>query len=228
MAEIEFGYWGIRGLGAVFRMLLEYKEAKYKDVQYSDGDAWFKGRKPELLPLNPLANLPYLVDGDTVVCQTNAILFYLGEKFNMNGANAKEKLLNHELLAEIYDVRNGMIDLVYPFKAATRSEEEYTKNALSKLDSPVFAKFEAILEKSGGQYFVSPGAPCVVDFHIWEMLDQHHLLAVKHGKADFLDKFPKCKEFYGRFRALPSLQNYFNSAAYKLPINNPGAKPYFY
>ena len=34
------------------------------------GEEWFKDRKPAILALNPLANLPYLVDGDTCVCQT--------------------------------------------------------------------------------------------------------------------------------------------------------------
>ena len=51
-------------------MILEYKEVQFEDKQYADGDAWFKVRKPELLAKNPLANLPYLVDGDKVVCQT--------------------------------------------------------------------------------------------------------------------------------------------------------------
>ncbi|CAE6966874.1 PGA, partial [Symbiodinium sp. CCMP2456] len=37
-APMEFGYWKIRGLGAVFRMLFEYKEAKYEDKQYETGE----------------------------------------------------------------------------------------------------------------------------------------------------------------------------------------------
>ena len=31
---MEFGYWNIRGLGAPFRMIFEYKEIKYEDKQY--------------------------------------------------------------------------------------------------------------------------------------------------------------------------------------------------
>ena len=61
---MEFGYWQIRGLGAVFRMLFEYKEASYVDKLYNSGKDWFKGRKREILAMNPLANLPYLVDGE--------------------------------------------------------------------------------------------------------------------------------------------------------------------
>lgn len=227
MAEIEMGYWGIRGLGAVLRMIFEYKEAKYKDVQYTSGEAWFKGRKVELLKMNPLANLPYIVDGDTCVSQTNAIMVYLGDKFGMNGEDAAAKTRNLELLCEIYDVRNGIIELSYPFKQVNRTEEEFQKNALAKVESPPFAKFEAWLTHFNTDWFVSASGPGVADFHIWEMLDQHSLLAEKLGKGPILEQFPKCKAFYERFRALPTLQKYFASDAYKLPVNNAMAKAYF-
>ncbi|CAE7366227.1 PGA [Symbiodinium sp. CCMP2592] len=230
-APMEFGYWKIRGLGSVFRMLFEYKEAKYEDKQYETGEDWFKGRKPAILEMNPLANLPYLVDGDKCVCQTNAILHYLGDKYGLNGSTDAQKVRTEELLAEIYDVRNGMIDLVYPFKNATRDEAEFKTKAEGLSGSPPFGKFEAILgfkdNASGGKWFVLADGPGVADFHIWEMLDQHKMLAEKMGAAPILEKFPKCKAFYEAFRALPTLQKYFASDAYKLDINNKIAGPYF-
>ena len=230
-APMEFGYWKIRGLGSVFRMLFEYKEAKYEDKQYETGVDWFKDRKPAILEMNPLANLPYLVDGEKCVCQTNAILHYLGDKYGLNGSTDAQKVRTEELLAEIYDVRNGMIDLVYPFKNATRNEEEFKTKAEALSGSPPFSKFEAILgfkdNASGGKWFVLADGPGVADFHIWEMLDQHKMLAEKMGAAPILEKFPKCKAFYEAFRALPTLQKYFASDAYKLDINNKIAGPYF-
>jgi len=224
---MEFGYWQIRGLGAVFRMLFEYKQADCKDSQYATMDEWFQNSKPRILELNPLANLPYLVDGDVCICQTNAILIYLGEKFGMEGKDAAKKRLNNELLMEIYDVRNGMIDLVYPFKQSTRDQAEFDEKAAKLSDGPPFGKFEAILTKYDTDYFCG-AEPCTSDFHIWEMLDQHKMLGEKIGKGNVLEKFPKCAAFYDRFRALPTLQKYFDSPSYKLPINNQGAGPYFY
>ena len=96
--------------------LLLAAQAEFKDEQYADMDSWFKNRKPAILAMNPLANLPYIVDGDKCVCQTNAVFWYLGDKYNLNGSTAEEKLDNMQLLNEIYDVRNKMIELVYPFK----------------------------------------------------------------------------------------------------------------
>ena len=40
-------------------------------------------------------NLPYIVDGDMVVTQSNACLLYLGDKFEMNGSTLEEKTVNN-------------------------------------------------------------------------------------------------------------------------------------
>jgi len=227
--EFNFGYWKIRGLGAIFRMIFEYKGVKYTDNQYEGkegADKWFKEDKPKILEKNVLANLPYLECGKDTVCQTNACLTYLGRRLRMNGAGRDAQALNEQLLCEIYDVRNAIIELSYPFKEVCRDEAEHKAKSEKALDGEPFKKFEALLEKTGTDYFCGK-APCVCDFHIWEMLDQHKMLAEKHGKTCVLEKIPKCKAFYDRFKALPSLQKYFESAAYKFPVNNPIASAYF-
>jgi len=226
---MEFGYWKIRGLGAAFRMLLEYKEVEYKDSQYETEEEWFEGRKPEILKLTPLANLPYLIDGDACICQTNAILVYLGDKYGMNGNDSKAKLRNMELLEEIYDVRNALVGLSYPFLNKCRSTEEFEESAKKLVSKPPFAKFEAVLSRNESNWFVAGSEiPCVADFHIWEMMDQHVMLGAKLGvEGNILAEFPLCKAFYDRFRALPTLQKYFESDAYKFPVNSPIADAYF-
>jgi len=225
-STLELGYWKIRGLGAPLRMILAYKGVQYEDKQYEDFDSWFQGRKPEILKMNPLANLPYVVDGSVCVCQTNAVFQYIGDKYGLNGKSAEAVRKNDQLLCEIYDVRNGMIELTYPFKMVSRTEEEYKANATKFCDQPPFSKFENWLEIYGEPYFCGT-EPCVCDFHIWEMLDQHKILAEQMEKPPILDKFPKCKAFYERFREISSLQEYFKSDAYKLPINNPLGGAYF-
>jgi glutathione S-transferase len=229
LLEVNFGYWKIRGLGAVFRMILEYKGVKYTDNQYegeAGADKWFKEDKPKILEKNPLANLPYLEAGSDCICQTNACLSYIGNRLRLNGFSRKASLLNEQLLCEIYDVRNAMIDVVYPFKKVCRDEEEHKEKAKKTIEAGPFKKFEAILEKEGTDYFCGK-APCTSDFHIWEMLDQHKLLAEKHGCGDIFESIPKCKAFYDKFKALPTLQKYFESEAYKFPVNNPFANTYF-
>jgi len=62
----------------------------------------------------------YFVDGDKCICQTNAVFWYIGDKYNLNGSTPEEKMNNMQLLNEIYDVRNKMIETVYPFKQVRR------------------------------------------------------------------------------------------------------------
>merc|ERR1719229_216394 len=123
--DVNFGYWGIRGLGAIFRMIFEYKGVKYTDNQYTDPDKWFKEDKPKILEKNPLANLPYVECGEDCVCQTNACLSYIGRRLRLNGFSRKASLMNEQLICEIYDTRNAMIEIVYPFKKVCRDETEH-------------------------------------------------------------------------------------------------------
>lgn len=228
--KIKLGYWAIRGLAAAIRMILTYVEADFEDVQYSDGATWFGKDKPEILKKNALANLPYVVHGDNVVCQTNACFVYLGEQFGLNGSTPQEKIKNEAVLAEVYDLRNKHIDLVYPFRQINKTEEDYKTSAMnmcSKELPTAYAKLEAWLTQNGTSYTVC-NTPCVADFHLWEMIDQHEKLA---KSINFIPSpikaFPKLAAIHKNMRNDPKLQAYFASPAYALPCNNPIANAYF-
>jgi glutathione S-transferase len=60
--KIKFGYWGIRGLAQVARLLLAYTGLQWEDVVYADRDQWLQNDKVNLGLDFP--NLPYLIDGD--------------------------------------------------------------------------------------------------------------------------------------------------------------------
>jgi hypothetical protein len=68
--------------------------------------------------------------------------------------------------------------------------------------------------------------PTAPDFHLWEMLDQHEILArgtqeAKQGTpSSFLGDYSRLSKFYKAFRGLKELEGYFASDAYKLPLNN--------
>jgi len=67
--------------------------------------------------------------------------------------------------------------------------------------------------------------PCTGDFHVFEMLDQHEMMAKDLGMGSPMEKFPGLKAYYEKFKSLPQLQAYFGSEAYKLPVN--GAMAHF-
>ena len=220
---MKLGYWAIRGLGAPMRMMCEYAGVEYEDVQYADGATWFGTDKPPLKEKNPMINLPYIVDGDVVITQSNSCLMYLGSKLGIDPADVDSKHFNNlQVLMEIFDLRNAMIALVYPFAKVNLTKEDFDQNKADQLDktaTTAYEKLEGFLALNGSHFF-NGAAPASADFHVWEMLDQHSKLAASFGHPDPLEKYTKLKEFYSCFRALPQLAKYFASPAYALPLNN--------
>jgi len=223
LGPVELGYWKIRGLAAPLRMMLAYAGQTYENKMFETGEEWFAGRKPAVLEMDPLANLPYVIDGNTCVTQSTACMVYLAEKLGLYGG-----IKDLELLSEVYDLRNSVIDLVYPFKKVTRTKEEFdasTEPQCSKVAPKFYAKLEASIIND--TKFLLKDTPCACDFHCWEMLDQHELIAKEFGHESPLKAFPKLTKYYAAFKALPQLQAYFASDLAKLPCNNSLGNAYF-
>ena len=114
---LQIGYWKIRGLAAALRMTCTYAGAEYESVEYVskpkegggyDTSEWH-AQKRELATKNALINLPYVLDGETLVTQSNACLYYLGRKFRLAGVTALEQMRVDEALCQVMDLRNETV-----------------------------------------------------------------------------------------------------------------------
>jgi len=232
--KLEMGYWAIRGLGAPVRMMLEHSGIEYSDFQVNKPDEWFGSKKEEVKKMNPLANLPFLIDGGKCICQTNAIFLYLGDRTGLNGKDADERLMTIQLLEEVYDLRNKIIELVYPFKEVCRDKAEHDTKMTKHLAEGAkdnYAKFEACVKGP----FLLGDAISTADFHLFEMLDQHEIMVSDgpvntpnwtDGVGSLLKDFPKLGALHAAVKAAPTLAKYFASASYALPLNNKIADTY--
>mmetsp|Transcript_92093 Transcript_92093/g.260188 ORF Transcript_92093/g.260188 Transcript_92093/m.260188 type:complete len:243 (+) Transcript_92093:104-832(+) len=223
--KIEMGYWAIRGLGAPLRMMLEYTGADYTDFQVREPGEWFGSKKEAVKAKNPLANLPYILDGNVCVCQTNACFLYLGDRFGLNGKTSADRLSTVQLVEEIYDLRNMVIDLVYPFKDVCRDQREHDSKLKKHLEEGVKANYSKLNAMVVGPFCLG-NALSTADFHMFEMLDQHEHMYSKMHIPSSLGEFPALKTLHGSVKALPQLAKYFASDSYKLPCNNPIANTY--
>lgn len=97
--DIEVGYWSIRGLAGPCRNMVMHAGLKLNAKCYDlaakpeggwDGSSWMADAKPALKAKNPLMNLPYLVEGDMVVSQTNSVMAYLGRRTKLWGETEAE------------------------------------------------------------------------------------------------------------------------------------------
>ena len=185
-----------------------------------DGSCWF-GVKPELKAKNPLVNLPYILDGDVLVSQSNACLIYLGKKIGLFGATPAEELACYETICEVFDLRNKMVGFTYSGASDVKEAGEKLITEISGTNS-AFAKLQLMLEvnKAGNGTFLVGSAATPADFHLFEMVEQYSALAAFIGQPEWLETtFPGLKAFFDKFKALPANAAYFASSLYKLPFN---------
>lgn len=223
-SKLTVAYWHIRGLAAPLRMMCYYANATFEDKTYKvtgtpgdwDRSAWFDV-KPALVEKNGLMNLPYIIDGDLVLTQSNACLGYLGRKFGLCGANELEITRNEQARDQCMDLRNGFVGLCYSPKDA------FQDRVTSYLEgtNTHFQKLEQFMTQNGTAY-VSADKPLYADFHIFEMLDVHKRLAESQKATSWLasGKYPKLSALYQAMTSDPKLAGYFSSHAASYDINN--------
>ncbi|MBV8850460.1 MAG: glutathione S-transferase [Methylobacteriaceae bacterium] len=149
----ELYYWpSIQGRGEFVRLALEEAGADYVDVarESKKGMAAMeplmeKGEHPPFAP-------PFLKDGDIIIGQTAAILFYLGGKHGLAPKNEAGRLWTHQIqltiadfVAEAHDTHHPIASGLYyedQKKEAARRAEDFRDNRVPKF----FSWFETILK----------------------------------------------------------------------------------
>ncbi|XP_046646752.1 glutathione S-transferase Mu 3-like [Daphnia pulicaria] len=205
-------YWAIRGLAQPIRLLLKYTQTEFEDKRYVvgpgfDKSCWFDVKYSLGLDF---PNLPYYVDGDVKLTQSNAILRYIAGKHNLIGTNEKEKIRVDLMENEIGDFRDGWVRLCY-----SPNFDELKGDYISGLPSKL-SEFSKYL---GDNNWLAGENISFVDFIFYEMLDQHMILV-----PDCLDSFLNLKLYCERFRSLDSIKTYISSNEFiTRPLNNPHA-----
>eukprot|EP00927_Polykrikos_kofoidii_P027412 TRINITY_DN24124_c0_g1_i1.p1 TRINITY_DN24124_c0_g1~~TRINITY_DN24124_c0_g1_i1.p1 ORF type:complete len:253 (-),score=45.31 TRINITY_DN24124_c0_g1_i1:71-829(-) len=230
--KLTTGYWDFRGIGAPMRMMCVFAKADFEDVKYhakqkANGKwvapEWEREHKPGLKELNPLVQLPYVVNHTTneVVSQSTAVCLYLGRLFGLNGASREEQVANEQVLFHVYGMQLIFRDLVYPFQGKSTAEgfEDNLAEHFSTVLPGNYAKLEDWLRQRQTTFIVGR-QPCTADFHVWELLDQEEAMARSYDYPSPLRDFECLQAVYHRFKALPRLRPYFENSDSKLPINN--------
>ena len=119
MSNLTLGYWNIRGLAESIRLLLHYLEIEYKEVLYDFGpapdfkmDSWFNVKYTLGLDY---PNIPYLIDGDFKMTESNAILRYICEKYKpeLLGETLKERAFVNMAVGVLGDLNSAKSKLMY-------------------------------------------------------------------------------------------------------------------
>jgi glutathione S-transferase len=231
--DLQIGYWNFRGIGAPMRMMCDYAGVKWENIPYEVREKrpghwvcheWDKDDKIILSRDNPFVQLPYVKNKATgeVVSQSNAVCLYLGRLLSLNGSTPQEQLANEQVLFYVYQMWQETTDLVYPFKQNKDMEafQKSLNNHLRHVIPAHYRKLESWLTLVGSNFFVGQESPCTADFQVWEVIDQHEQMALKHSFKSPTSSFPQLEAFHSLLQHEPRLQKYFDSDFYKLPCNN--------
>eukprot|EP00105_Crassostrea_gigas_P039941 XP_019924089.1 PREDICTED: glutathione S-transferase Mu 3 [Crassostrea gigas] len=152
-------------------------------------------------------NIPYYIDIDIKITQSNSILRYIGDKHDVLGKTPRDKVDCDMMVENAMDFRNGVIRLCYD-NDYEKIKDDYFANVMDKL-----RQFDTFL---GDKPWFAGDGSTICDFPMYELLDQHRLM-----KPGILDDYPNLTKFVERFENLPQIKAYMASDKFMArPVNN--------
>ncbi|KAM7312098.1 glutathione S-transferase [Ixodes scapularis] len=209
------GYTHARGLAQYIRNLLVYKGIPFEDKQYKTGPAPDFDRSDWTNVKFTLGlkfpNLPYFIDGDVKMTQSVAIIRHLGRKYDLAARTEEEAMELDQLEQQAKDLLWGLA-MTAMNPAFETARARYEKN-LGNLLKPWA---EHLRERR----WVMGDRLTYVDFIVHEALDWNRAF-----KPEAFEEYPELVEYLQRFRALPNMEEYLTSEAYRaMPLLGPMAK----
>ena len=200
MSTLVLGYWNIRGLAESIRLLLHYLEVDYKEDLYEFGPAPDYNLDSLLKVKYTLGfdypNLPYLIDGDFKMTESNAILRYISEKYKpeLLGTTLKEKAFVNMAVGVLTDLFTAKARLMYQGKDCP-GNEQFKKTIKNKLND-----LNKMLEKN--------------KFLVGDKITYHDFLMdeITESINEFLepiyDEYPNVKRHFETICELPAIKKY--------------------
>jgi len=228
-AKIELGYWAIRGLGQPIRFLLTFVGVPFSEVRLGanpdgtlitdkqvESEDWDRHKNEIDIPF---PNLPYLKDtsgSDEVrLTQSNAILRYLGRRFDLYGDSELERAAIDMIQEEAYDFRNWIIETTYVEK------NEYPgtlANFITTVIPRYVDRFEQHLQSTGTTTHFVGQRISLVDFVLYELIWQTSVM-VPGSVTD--SNRPNLFAFLESFENIPRIASYMLESNYiERPINS--------
>uniref|UniRef100_A0A8C2TA07 Glutathione S-transferase n=1 Tax=Coturnix japonica TaxID=93934 RepID=A0A8C2TA07_COTJA len=156
-------------------------------------------------------NLPYYIDGDVKLTQSNAILRYIARKHNMCGDTEQERQRVDVLENQVMDFRMSLVMVCYS-PDFEKLKPGYLEQLPGKLK--LFSTF------LGDRKWFAGDKLTFVDFLMFDVLDQNRIFSPR-----CLEPYSNLCGFMERFGALEKVAAYLKSSRFqKMPINNKMAK----
>ena len=186
------GYIRFKGRIEPLRYLLSYLDVQYT-LRYHDHREWFRVKDLQNLDF---PDLPYLIDGDKRITDTQAIMTHIIFKYGKNellGKPGKDEINFLTVYGVLKDVMDGFLRVVFSKEYAKTYEKTYKVLFSSKMRymDRYLAEKEYLL-----------GYMTAVDFILLALLDTFIVIETKLGRDLLINKHPKLKAFRERMLKL--------------------------
>ena len=195
-SKIIIGDWSIKGRSEILRQLCEFLCLPYQNKIYTDPNEWFLIDKPFLKSDFP--NVPYILDGDKVITETEACALYIISKSNkleLGGSDLDEVIYIAQVIGVIADLTNNFT------KVAFNKEADLEKG----IEEACIPKLMMLSKHLGDREWLI-GKISIADFFFVRILG---LISMN---VEWLDeKFPNLATYLQRFRDLHAIKEYLHS-----------------
>jgi glutathione S-transferase len=193
--KVKLGYWGIRGLAHVPRLLLSHAGVEFEDQLYTEAPKWFGEDKVNLGLSFP--NIPYLIDGEFNLTESTAIQRYIINRYGKKellGKDAKDEARVETFISIFSEAAGAVRGLFF------NKEHETAKVGVIEKYLPKLAE----LNNSVGEKSFVLGYLTLADFLVAE--DSHYierLFPEEYKKLPFLQRIRE------NFNNLPETVAYY-------------------
>ena len=217
----ELYYWpSIQGRGEFVRLALEDAGADYIDVARSNGAG--RGVKALLRLMEaddvqrPSFAPPFLKDGEVLVGQTAAILFYLGQRLDLSPNDESGRLWTHQIQLTISDFVAEVHDTHHPVGSGLYYQDQKEEAARRAKDfrdqrAPKFlAWFELVLSRNKGGNRLCGDRVTYADLSLFQIVEGLRY-AFPHASERALKAAPRVVSLHRMISERPRIKAYLAS-----------------
>eukprot|EP00747_Dinoflagellata_sp_TGD_P067979 gnl/TRDRNA2_/TRDRNA2_155514_c0_seq3.p1 gnl/TRDRNA2_/TRDRNA2_155514_c0~~gnl/TRDRNA2_/TRDRNA2_155514_c0_seq3.p1 ORF type:complete len:267 (+),score=60.48 gnl/TRDRNA2_/TRDRNA2_155514_c0_seq3:60-803(+) len=223
--KITTVYWNICGLGQPIRYALELAGVEYVDVRVhwgpgEPGTAGYKkmyfDRMPALSEAMLFPNLPYFLDGEIALAQSNTIMRHIGRKFNLMGDPSQAHIVDL-IFDQTADFDGQSTGLSY--REGLPGLKKYCEQRLPEM----LSHWARLL---GDKKFMTGESVTVADLKVYETLRKLKLIEEQpEVGTKALASCPTLLQFLARVEELPAMKAYLASEQFMArPLNNEHAQ----
>ena len=215
---MEFGYWGIKGRAEAIRLLIAYLGLNIKEWNPANPQEW-GARKPSV---GPFPNLPFVIDGDVIVTESNAIPTYLIHKAGKTDLLGK----NNQDQARVRQIEGVLSDILDSFFKVMGQGPDFAGAIAKTLDAngAVVSKLTQLSTFLGNHDFLL-GYLTWADIRFSYCARVITALAVSLNQPNPFPKWANLQALVTRVEALPGIKDRVE-ASKAIPFFPPNMSPF--